>query len=70
MSDTGNSVVTSILLGGTIAIFVPVFADAASEFSGSGWKYAPYLQTVLDQLPLIAAVFAIVLIGGAIVNAY
>lgn len=69
MSHTGRSLAAASLIAVAAAFFVPVFADAASGFSGTGWEYAPYLQTVLDQFPLIVGLLALVVLGGVIANA-
>jgi len=56
--------ISAVLLAVAVVLFTPAFSQAATEFSGSGWVYAPYVATVLHYLPMILiAAAALVLVS-------
>ena len=68
MALTGRSVATASLLAVGAALFVPAFSDAAAGLSTGGWKYGPYLQTVVDQFPLVVGLLALIALGGVLLK--
>lgn len=65
MALTGRKLASATLIIVALALFIPVFADAAAGFSyPSSWEYGPYVQTILDHLAILVAVGVVIILGG------
>jgi len=49
-------------------LFVPVFADAGSNFSYSSWTYGAQVATVLEYLPLLLAAAGLAVLLAPIIG--
>lgn len=63
MADNGDSLVTAVVIATAAALFVRPMYEAATGVELSASQYPGLTGLVLSQLPVLAALFAVVAAG-------
>lgn len=64
MTRTGQKVVSTLLLALAVVLFLPAFLDAPAELPDTGWQYAPFVELILENIPILLAAAAVLVLAA------